>query len=322
LRLAAFDRHIDAAFAAWVTHHLPAPLRPVATRLPSTLGLTRSHRWTSWRRVFHSPLIRAAPGLVAEAFPLPVRTLTNLGLAHVLSVLLAFLDDRANDGQAVLTRDLQLVRRAMEGEVTARLAAAVGESPHFWRAVRRDGIGFLRAHVHEAAVWAGAPAPPAAYVRHAAAKFPMIRWSVLATALLGGARRADGERLATCADHCVIALQYVDDVFDWRDDFHAGRWTMFIHRHLTARERRRRTITEALLRQRVARRAVGDAFRTAAMHHYARCARQLERWPLTAWHAWVTAQQQWLAAWSLDGDLSGDGPRKRFAAALQQVWAV
>lgn len=246
--------------------------------------------------MFHNPITRTLPGAVAEAFPTvtPVH-LRRLGLAHVLCLALAFLDDRLNDDDVAFSRDLNLLKRSMEAEMQARLSEVVGTHAGYWRAARQALRDYAVAHVREAADWRGGRAEDdshARYARAAAGKLAPARLSALAVAILGGASTSVQTRITRAVDECVIGLQYVDDVDDWEEDYRRGRPTYFVRRHLTAHEwRRRERVPVAELRSRVHLSDTGVEFLQRASHHFGRCATLLDGLPMPTLRTWAARQR-------------------------------
>ncbi|MBI4518093.1 MAG: hypothetical protein HY699_20000 [Deltaproteobacteria bacterium] len=321
-QLDAYDQCVDRAFRRWVSTALAAELRAVAYGMPHGIGLSAAPQWQSWRAVFTSPVIRALPGVIAQGFPaVPAATVQALGLAQVLLVFLAFVDDRLNDGQVYLNRPLQLLRRNMEAEAQACLGAAMGERDEFWRLIRHGLREYARVHVAEAMLWSenSTGYTHADYARDAAAKLPMAKWAGLALAMLGQAAPAAVHRLGRAVDHCVVALQYADDVADWEEDCCAGRWTYFIQRLLNDAELRRRVpVSVAALRERVAFSGVAEEFLVRAQQHYDACAALLSKFAMPAWHSWLVQQRASLTTHIAARQRENRRQREQFAASLRR----
>jgi hypothetical protein len=275
--------------------------------------------------VFHNPITRTLPGAVAEAFPsVTPAHLRRLGLAHVLCLALAFIDDRLNDDHVGFSRELNLLRRSMEAEVQARLSEVVGAHAGYWRAARQALRDYAVAHVREAAGWrdGGADDSHARYAREAAGKLAPARLSALAVAILGGASTSIQTRLARVVDQCAIALQYVDDVGDWEDDYRSGRPTYFVRRHLSAAELRQRQprLPVAELRSRVRLSNASGEFLQRASHHFGRCEALLDGLPMPTLRTWAASQRD---EWARRARVI-HGDRQRFrqtlSATLQTHW--
>jgi hypothetical protein len=321
--LASYDRAVDADFHRWLAA-LPPQLRPGARRLPHDIGLSDQPRWCSWRSVFATPVMRALPCLVAEGFPGVSRThVRALGTAHALLVFLAFLDDRLNDGQAHLTRETNLIRRSLEAELQRQLAVAVGADRPFWKYFQRAFAAYTDAHAREPALWAGTVPDytHAQYARDAAAKIAIGKLPALAVAGLGGAEPARLNWLSKLLDHCMIALQYVDDVHDWEEDFSGGRFTYFVLCHLSRAEARRQApVRRAELRARVVGGSHASEFLTRAARHYRACLSLLDGASMATMRGWVEQRCARMMAEAAMRPHPDDAERQSFAAALRQCW--
>lgn len=288
--LAHYDAQIDGAFRRWLHAALPPSLRATALTLPHCIGLTQSRRWRSWRGVFRSPLMRALPALVAETFPTSSGRIEALGLAHVLLAFVAFVDDRLNDQQTPFVRDVYLVRRCMEAEAEARCIEAAGDRPEFWRIARQMFQQYGAAHAREARRWSAGTwrDDHPRYAREAAGKIAIAQLPAVALALTGGASRAEIDRLVAAFNHCLVALQYTDDVADWQEDFRSGRWTYFVRRHLRANQRHdREAMTMSQLKQRVATGPATAEFLECAVRHYDAALGLTRGFAMPTLHAWI-----------------------------------
>jgi hypothetical protein len=289
--LAAYDRSVDREFRHWVRAAFEPSLRQIAFELPYRIGLLPNRPWRTWTAVFHTPVMRSLPYLVAEAAPvLERRWLVPLGVANILIVFLAFFDDRLNDGQMPFGREENLVRRGMEAEVQARLAEAVGARRDFWQIFRRAFRDYADAHSAEPSLWAGALTAydHRRYARDSAAKIAIGKLPALAAAMLGGLSASQISRLSHLIDHCMIALQYADDVTDYDDDFREGRCTFFVLRHLGPGERPKSSrITRTELRTRVATSPAAEEFLRQAGRHYTACLRLLDEFAMPTFRSWV-----------------------------------
>ena len=315
--LAGYDARVDRAFRGWLKTALPSRLRAVAVTLPHDIGVSRSRRWNSWRGVFRSPLMRSLPGLVAEAFPaLSDAHLDGLGLAHVLLAFVAFVDDRLNDGQAAFSRDAYLVRRCMEAEAAAQLDVAIGRQPRFWQIARDAFRRYGAAHARESRRWSGDPLrdSPTRYADEASGKIAIAQLPAVAVALTGGASPREITQLTRAFDHCLVALQYTDDVADWRDDFRSGRWTDFVRRHLRPRERRRRNrVTAKELGQRIAAGTATAECLGCAARHYDAALDLTTGFTLPTLRAWIATRRDLALA-------DAAAPRRVLVAALRRAW--
>ena len=315
LALARYDRGVDDAFRRWLRAALPPALRTVAVMLPHRIGLAR-RRWQTWHDVFRSPVMRSLPGAVAEAFPLrPAARLYGLGLAHVLLAFVVFIDDRLNDGQTSFARDLYLVRRSMEVEAGARLTELLGADARFWRSAERAFQQYAAAHAREPRLWTSATAySHRRYARDAADKIAVAQLPALAVARVGGASAAQVEQLRRAFDHCLIALQYLDDVNDWIDDFRARRWTYFVRRHLHDQELRANPPPAlASMHDRIATASVTEEFLARARQHLSAASDLLATFSLPTLSAWVAERSA-----AIDRRLCA--PQRAWRTALRRAW--
>ncbi|MBI4518092.1 MAG: hypothetical protein HY699_19995 [Deltaproteobacteria bacterium] len=335
--LAAYDRRVDRAFRRWVNKTLPPELRGAAFSLPYRLGYSAQPGWRSWRDVFGTPVFRSLPYLVGEGFPHVARVqLDSLGLAHVLLIFLALVDDAALDSQVGFSRSTNLIRRSLELELGARLATAVGALPGFWRLYRRMFREYNAGHASEPALWAGMESryDHARYARDSAAKTAIAGLPGLAVALLGGATPAAVSRLGRVIDRYLVGMQYLDDAADWEDDFRSGRWTYFIQLHLQPGERRqpgaapgavalrhRSSISIATMRKRVAASAVTEEFLFRASGHYAACVDLLEEFTMPAFRRQASAKRDALARLAGARRQLREQQRDQFIHALRRCWS-
>jgi hypothetical protein len=318
-----YDRLIDEEYERWLKIGLPTPLRKTAEQLPHRIGLSPDRRWRSWRRVFRTPVFRALPLLVAEGYPGVTRDqLRSLGLAHVLLIFSAFIDDRLNDGQVAFSRDLNLVRASMEAELLARLACSIGSHHDFWSLYRDAHRRYTDSHARESGYWTGRRAAydDRRYSREAAGKIAIAGLPALALAILGRATSDQLDQLARAIEHCFIALQYADDAADWEEDFVAGRITYFVALHLEGLPENGSIKPRlAALRARVATSGITERFWTRAGRHYGRALGLLARFDVPTFGAWLEQERRALEAEAEARRGARAHARLSFAAQLDEL---
>jgi hypothetical protein len=322
--LAAYDDCIDQLHRRWLRGALPPALREVARSLPYAMGFSPQPRWRTWRDVYGTPVFRALPFLIAEAFPsVPRATVEQLGFAHALTILLALIDDRLNDCQLAFARDTNLLRHAVEAEITAVLATTVGQRGDFWRRVRHDVRAYVHGHATEPTLWIGGQRAynHSHYARDSAAKTAVCRISAVAVALLGGASPAAVRRVVALLDHYLVGMQYLDDAVDWEEDFRGGRWTYFLQLHLRPQEARRAVpVTLAALRSRVVTSQVTADFFARGSRHYAACLRLLAAFDMPTFRDWVTHRRDKLHGMATARRHQQDTYRQHFVQTLARAF--
>ncbi|MBI1814677.1 MAG: hypothetical protein HYR72_06850 [Deltaproteobacteria bacterium] len=322
--LRAFDDRIDHLYRRWLRSALPPTLREVARALPHAMSFSPQPRWRTWRDVYGTPVFRALPFLIAEAFPsVPRATLEQLGVAHVLIILLALIDDRLNDRQLAFARDTNLLRYAVEGEIHALLGTTVGPRADFWRRFRRDVSEYVDGHSTEPVLWIGRrPAyTHSHYARDSAAKTAVCRITAVAVALLGGAPPPAVRRVVALLDHYLVGMQYLDDAVDWEEDFRGGRWTYFLQLHLRPQEARRAVpVTLAALRSRVATSQVTADFFARGSRHYAACLRLLGAFDMPTFRDWVIHKRDRLHGMATARRQQQDTYRQHFVQTLTRAF--
>jgi len=220
--------HLYEGFAA----SLPPGLRELARELPYVLKLAPvpSARFSE---VFSHQVTLGAPWLLAEAFPTATPEMVRRAtLAHALSVIEAFGNDRVSDGQVQGTSELvsllAYLRHARDRALEAlgfdgaegaladeRCRAAIAEE----RALLAEKAPICFAEYERISLGKQAPGFPGA----------------LALARAAGASTEVLSALGTLLEGVWLGLQFEDDVVDWEDDFRSGgAWAVCLARGLRA----------------------------------------------------------------------------------------
>jgi hypothetical protein len=324
-RLDHYDAVIDSAFGRWAAG-LPPRLRDVALALPHRLGHSSVARWRTWRDVFPTAAVRALPGMVAEGFPQVSRARRDhLWIAYILIWFLALMDDATLDAQVAFSRETNLLRRALDLELQAHLALAVGRDPFLARFIRRAFCAYAAGHRDEATRWDSSPAAPsrARFIRETVTKAAPATIPLVALGRLGGASPRALARLTRLGAHFFLALQYRDDLTDWEEDFRAGRRTYFLERHGQAGDGHgRQPIAVGELRQRVGSATVTEEFLRRAAAHYQACGRIGAQLSLPTLHQSAVAQAAAMRAAADQHRRAQRAARAQFARALQHRWNV
>ena len=226
-------QRVDELYRAFC-QTLQGPLRAEAQNLAYTLGLAPA-RDTPWSAVFSNTITLAAPALVAEAMPhVPVTTVREALLAHMLAVIDAFATDRLKDGQVQQTWQIEAllahVRRARDLAIQ-RLAPAGPDATIDFQAAEELT---LHAIEEERSVLAGGA--PAHIRRYRAISRAKQRLGIPATVALATAAGWDGRRrgaLARMLESIWVGMQYWDDAMDWEEDWARGcAWALTLARGL------------------------------------------------------------------------------------------
>lgn len=214
-----WHRKISDSLGGYVTS-LPARARAGSDSLSRRIRVRESSPAERWTDQF-TPITLLYPYLQAEG---ESEVSDEIGLAHVLLLIQNFVDDRQYDGQLRLTDDESLfVRISFVDAVSIIMRAAMGNE-----ACLTELTSLLKRYVHSqsTAYMTGLAKPTEIGYRSMRRIVPARGYMAFAATLvhLYGAH-GDGKvvRVAKNAfDSLMIALQWVDDMEDWREDVAMG----------------------------------------------------------------------------------------------------
>lgn len=215
---------VDSLYEAFCGGLAPGE-RLAARSLAQALGL--SPVVVPWSAIFKHPVTLSAPALIAEGMTcISSKHVEHAVLAHLLSVIEAFGNDRIADGQVTATSSLRRLLQCLREGRDAALEHVGGPA---FNGVAADADRLTRDSITRE--------------RDILSRAERVSWDcyaqvsrgkqavgLVASAALAACAGWDESRLDAVRSTLLgvaMGLQYHDDVADWEDDFgHGGAWAV------------------------------------------------------------------------------------------------